>query len=120
MRISDWSSDVCSSDLEHCVFERQRTHGNPQPRVAAAQLAGGQAAYAFNESCEHETFSSRWAMKNVLGHAAARGLAARCCLLSSGLCGRVPLPTVGSGIGPALLHSRGLPRTRNTPKPSPA
>src|SRR3546814_137624 len=70
---------------EHYVFERQRTHGNPQPRVAAAQLAGGQAAYAFNVSCEHETFSSRWAMKNVLGHAAARGWAARCCLLSSGL-----------------------------------
>src|SRR3546814_10049741 len=90
MRISDWGSAVCSSDLGtadadafagHDVVEWKRAHGNPQPRIAPARFAPGQVADPFDTSCEHETFSSRWAMKNVPGHAAARGKAARCCLL---------------------------------------
>src|SRR3546814_283077 len=35
MRISDWSSDVCSSDLANC---RQHFHGEPHPVLEAAAI----------------------------------------------------------------------------------
>src|SRR3546814_2395027 len=41
MRISDWSSDVCSSDLFFKVVFRY-----PREEAAAAQVAAAQAAYA--------------------------------------------------------------------------
>src|SRR3546814_6021090 len=34
MRISDWSSDVCSSDLPHPEETRMRTLPAPPPRIA--------------------------------------------------------------------------------------
>src|SRR3546814_7566544 len=44
MRISDWSSDVCSSDLQHgrglvAAGQRPRTHQRPQRTAAAIALA---------------------------------------------------------------------------------
>src|SRR3546814_13801161 len=38
MRISDWSSDVCSSDLAHLVYLLPRIEEEPAQRLAAARV----------------------------------------------------------------------------------
>src|SRR3546814_10205771 len=38
MRISDWSSDVCSSDLAHLVYLPPRIEEEPAQRLAAARV----------------------------------------------------------------------------------
>src|SRR3546814_12361640 len=36
MRISDWSSDVCSSDLIECILDLRQTQAIKRDRIAAA------------------------------------------------------------------------------------
>src|SRR3546814_18034217 len=40
MRISDWSSDVCSSDLRDCRRGLQGLHAGAHPSLPAVELAG--------------------------------------------------------------------------------
>src|SRR3546814_17360356 len=41
MRISDWSSDVCSSDLRHCQAEALRRPSRRHPSQVAEELQRG-------------------------------------------------------------------------------
>src|SRR3546814_4527853 len=57
MRISDWSSDVCSSDLVRCSFIKPRENplallGRPLPRRAGGQV-GHQLASESIQHCPH-------------------------------------------------------------------
>src|SRR3546814_11730669 len=48
MRISDWSSDVCSSDLYPCA-RPQRNHRRPRPhRPADRRLSAGDEAMSYD------------------------------------------------------------------------
>src|SRR3546814_11367489 len=87
MRISDWSSDVCSSDLErriarHAVGdavlgELERVRGEREPMVAMAQGSG--VAFLRVELARHgEALSRRFVEGNAIaGYAGKAGTAAR-------------------------------------------
>src|SRR3546814_5214754 len=66
MRISDWSSDVCSSDLGHQVaFIGAETHGAAEVAAGVAGLAQV-AAHPLGEQADH-----RFGARSELGRAGA-------------------------------------------------
>src|SRR3546814_5722288 len=65
MRISDWSSDVCSSDLPW------RRHG-----CRAASSYRQRSCDASGDSCEKARKDSRWGAKSLVGAASAASFSA--------------------------------------------
>src|SRR3546814_18053831 len=56
MRISDWSSDVCSSDLMAMMFEPDRSiHDKPRPDVKVCQNK-----YSRQSKLVHSGFGASW------------------------------------------------------------
>src|SRR3546814_16919134 len=90
MRISDWSSDMCSSDLERLVDDRKHLLGDRLGgrQKARAESADGQDRLA-NGSC-HETVSTS------RGSGLLRGIAG---CLATGKPGRQVTPSGGPRSG---------------------
>src|SRR3546814_7193343 len=69
MRISDWSSDVCSSDLRHAVLQK-RIRGQPLVRrEALARIEAQLAQRLANEGLQHRLVSrvkSPWSIYNKM------------------------------------------------------
>src|SRR3546814_5371839 len=67
MRISDWSSDVCSSDLPTRLHPRPRRHVR-DAIVAAAEIIGlGEAVFQDVEEANHFAHIARYAVILTLG-----------------------------------------------------
>src|SRR3546814_21194912 len=49
MRISDWSSDVCSSDLEGITRQQQRLYGGTSPSFGSGAIIGAKMAALWRE-----------------------------------------------------------------------
>src|SRR3546814_2697542 len=70
MRISDWSSDVCSSDLKPCLLlargrQGQMTHGRGIDLLGAVKIADARQEIAEREDAFHPRFGDAERCRNI-------------------------------------------------------
>src|SRR3546814_19932856 len=111
MRISDWSSDVCSSDLFDLVDTPAADLGPAEIEAAVANLAKTHGATV--TTTHGDALVKGYPMIHAVGKAAAHGRDPRPVELEWGPAVAPPVPIVGRGgvFAPGGLHITPAPAT---------